>query len=194
VLPLRPQDMAQHRYSLPLVVAKGLPVGGDEQQGRDYRAPTAATSLHLVLQPFVHVGRVRHPEGDGIGEMSVAYKDGDLPAVGQMHPVGACLYLQVAAHLLVGEDGEANALRCHDLQRLVVHRHLRQPHPLRLVAEAVRETGDTPTNLADFVTAAGQRQDGVVDRLGQPVADGVDFPIPSLGGDDALVGSVGVPV
>jgi hypothetical protein len=62
----------------------------------------------------------------------------------------------------------------------------------RLVAEAVFETGNAPAYLANFIAAAGQRQDGVMHRLGQSVAGGVSLPVPPFGGDDTLVGGVGV--
>jgi hypothetical protein len=54
------------------------------------------------------------------------------------------------------------------------------------------EAGDAPPDLADLVAGASQGQDGVVDRLGQPVADGVSLSIALLGGDDARVGVVGI--
>jgi hypothetical protein len=60
------------------------------------------------------------------------------------------------------------------------------------MAEAVGETGDAPADLADFIPTAGQGEDGVVDRLGEAIADAVGLVDGALVGDDALVGVVGV--
>ncbi len=181
------KDPAQHRHPLPVVMAEGLPVGGDEQE-----PVPAASPLHLLPQPIVDVGRIRHPEGERIRQMPVAHEGDDLPTARQPDAIRPRPRPQIATHLLVREDGEANALRRHDLQRLVIHRHLREPHPVRAMAEAVGKAGDAPAHLADLIAAAGQWQDRVVDRLGQAIANAVDPPVIPLGGDDALVGGVGV--
>ena len=68
------------------------------------------------------------------------------------------------------EDRERDPLRGQRLQRRDVDGGLRQPHPLRLAAEAMLEVADAPAHLRPLVAVVGQRQDDVVVGLGDGAA------------------------
>ena len=55
--------------------------------------------------------------------------------------------------LMRGQDREPNPGHGQDIERLLVHRRLRQPHALRLTTEAAPEIRDAPADFRFFVAA-----------------------------------------
>jgi hypothetical protein len=68
------------------------------------------------------------------------------------------------------QDGELDSRFRQYLERLRVHRRLRQPHAFRVAAEACAEVVDAPAHLRDFVAPARERHDHVVVDLRDGVA------------------------
>ena len=73
------------------------------------------------------------------------------------------------------------------IERLQIDGGLGEPHALRWMTEAVGEIGQPPVNLRAFVARRGKRQNGVVVRLRQRVADAVALAVAPVGIHDALV-------
>ena len=135
-------------------------------------------------------------EGDRMGDRAVVEEERERPAGGPGPPVGATRVdpppptschspsgsAPHPARLLGRQDGEGHAVVGEDLERLLVHRGLRQPHPFRLAPEAVAEVGEAPPHLGDLVAPGGEGQDQVVVRLG----DGV--PVTAPGRDAGPIG------
>ena len=66
---------------------------------------------------------------------------------------------------------------------------LRQPHPARAPPEADLEVAQAPADLGPPVGGGGQRQDGVVERLGQAVGPAIAVDEAAVGDRVALVGA-----
>jgi len=75
-----------------------------------------------------------------------------------------------ARRLVRRQDREPHAGLREHLERLVVHRRLGQPEPLRHAAEARAEVVEPPAHLGDLVAPARQRHDHVVVDLRDGVA------------------------
>jgi hypothetical protein len=94
-----------------------------------------------------------------------------------------------------GENGVDDVVLGQHLQGLHIDGRLRQPHPLRLAAEAVHEIAYAPDHLVFFVARTGQGHDDMVVGLSQgravPVEELHALPV---GVDDPPVGFRPVPL
>ena len=93
-----------------------------------------------------------------------------------------------AGGLVWPEDGEAEAVLRHNVQRFQVDGGLREPHALRLPAEPMDEVGLAPQDLRPFVAPVREGEDGVVVGLchSRAVITEVGHRSP-IGGDDRLI-------
>ena len=165
-----------------VVVAEGLPVGGDggDTVGRDRRGQALDQTLG---------GHGAQAEGEVVRRGAVVEDEVDRarpvggvdPAVGAMHvdgagadvvPLGVVLGLEGAdcGRLVGRQDGEAHALFGEHAQHVVVHRGLGEPDALGVAAEAVAEVGEAPAHLRARVALVGEGEDQVVVGLGDRAA------------------------
>jgi hypothetical protein len=80
------------------------------------------------------------------------------------------------------QDRELHSRVGENLERLVVHRGLGQPHALGVAFKPLLKIPAPPPDLRDLVTPRGEREDHVIVDLG----DGV--PVAAVGLDAATVG------
>ena len=171
------------------MVAERLPVRRD---GREVRAHRGSTRGQDPLHPeagVAHQRAERHVVRQGA---VVGYQRDRPPAAGPIppgHPVG-----RRPAHLVRRQNCEGDPLFGQDVQGLVVHRRLGEPHPGGLPAEPASEIGDAPAHLGRFVAPRSERHDDVVVRHRDRVAVPEPFHAGAVGGENALIGSRGVPL
>ena len=125
----------------------------------------ASADLLEVLGVEPEIGRGFLPEDDRPGAERVALISRSLWE----------RYYEADPGLVGSEDGEVDPQLRQNFQGLQVHRRLREPHALRLPAEAVLEVSQAPVSLGVLVPAAGQGEDHVVVSLGQGRAVAGEF-------------------
>ncbi len=154
---------APHQAVGEVVAAVQKPVEGDGPRARavveKHRDAAPGFQLHQVGARGVDAGVGRLLPADrrrGFGRLVAIGFELELRLVGQRtHPRA----------LARRKHREQNAVLRQQLQRLAVHRRLRQPHAFRLAPEARLEIGDAPANLRRPVAGRGQRHDHVVVNL-----------------------------
>ena len=140
-----------------MVMAVGLAVGGDRNQlPLGQRCRSRQRSTH----PLVSVTHQR-PEGDIVRHRAVVHEERNG------FPAGAAVQTRragsgSAGYLVWCQDREANAFACENLERLLIHRRFRQPHPLRFPAEPAAEIGDAPAHLGHLLPLGTERENRVV--------------------------------
>src|SRR3989442_16010414 len=103
--------------------------------------------------------------------MLVRYQGTAYPWVGVM-PARASASRH-ALDMVRRQNGEADPLGGQHVERLVVHRRLRQPHPLGLAPEAPAKVSDSPAHFGLLVPSGAERKDRVMVRHRDGVADAI---------------------
>ena len=147
-------EVGQHggkgSLSAPVVVAVGLAIGGDGEEMRS--GPTGWRSSRG--HPFRPQRRIpgERAEGDVVRGGAVVQEQGDRAAAAR--PVQARQTVRGRCDDLArAEDRERDALGREDVQRLVVHRRLGEPHARRISSEPPLEIRDAPSHLGTLVAA-----------------------------------------
>jgi len=161
------ERVGEGHLPVPMVVSVGLAIGGDVVQGT--RSSNPSTGVDKPSSQSVSVAQ-EPLEGHGPGEPPVIEEGGDATPrrkrdpvdTGRIHPlppyVDPAFPIRMADRLgLAGrQDGKADSRLGHELQRLHVHRRLREPHPLGKPAEAGLEVPDAPEDLGSLVATVRQ--------------------------------------
>ena len=150
--------------ALPVMVPERLAVGGN----RDKFGTIACG------EPLDPRGGIAHQgsEGHVVRERTVIEEQGDATAAGGAMPAGAPARRHTL-DLVRRQNGEADPLGGQHVERLVVHRRLRQPHPLRLAPEPPAKVGDSPAHFGLLVPSGAERKDRVMVRHRDGVADAI---------------------
>ena len=169
-----PLDLVQRRGKrhVPefLVVAVGLPVGGDVHELRPV-AVVAEASQKPRGEPLPGIQEVF--EGDGARDRPVVEEEVDAPSGREVAEIGAGRVdvrlgplirsdLPEPRRLVRRQDGELDVEFRQDVERLQVHRRLGEPHPLGEALKALPEVRDAPDDLRPLVPRVRQRHDHVV--------------------------------
>ena len=78
--------------------------------------------------------------------------------------------LPYALRLIGRQDHVSDAMLRHQFQRLDVNSRFRQPHTFRIAAKTRFEIGDAPEDFRFLVAAVRQRQNRMMERLGDRIA------------------------
>ena len=170
------ERVGEGHVAVAVMVAVGLAVGGDVDELR-MRAPFAERAEEAMRE--VLAAREQPLEGDGARDRAVVEEDVDATA-----PTADCSDTASSDRWRRSARSsrprrsrrqrraccgsrivKRDPLRGQRFERVDVDRRLRQPHPLRLAAEAVLEVADAPAHLRALVARVRQRQDHVVVRL-----------------------------
>jgi len=178
----RAQREGQRHLAEAVVVAVGLAVAGDGQDGRrprllervpqarreagavgEKRAEGDLARQRLVAEDHVH---------DGVWRKHAAVEAPRVERLGRDRPPGLRPGAERpdAARLVRGEHGEADAGLGERGQAGPIDRHLRQPHALGRTAEAVLEVAPAPDHLGAHVSRRREGQDRVPPGLRPGVA------------------------
>ena len=178
----RAQREGQRHLAEAVVVAVGLAVAGDGQDGRrprllergsqarreagavgEERAEGDLARQRLVAEDHVH---------DGVRRKHAAVEAPRVERLGRDRPPGLRPGAERpdAARLVRGEHGEADAGLGERGQAGPIDRHLRQPHALGRTAEAVLEVAPAPDHLGAHVARRREGQDRVPPGLRPGVA------------------------
>ena len=153
-------------------------LAGDRLEGQGVGQPAV---VHDEVDPKILLPGMDEAVGDPGVDGMVAVDRRPLPVGhGGQRAAGPPGQGPDGRHLAGGQDREPHALLGQDGQHRPVDRRLRQPHARGGAPEAVAEVGQAPADLGADVALVGQRQDHVVEGLG-------DGSAPGLGGPDPVV-------
>ena len=148
--------------------AVGLVARGRVARGRG-RGGAAQPWLDAVAGEAVGVGGRLRLERDRRRQPRVVERDDDRDPAAQLDAIWPAAVDRVGG-LPRGEDRGLDALRGGDPERREVDRGLRQPQAARPPSEPQLELAQPPANLGSPVRGRGERQDRVVEGLGDRVA------------------------
>ena len=152
-----------------LVVAVELAVGGDHERRRGVVVEGVGQSRrNAFAREPVRVGGRGGLERDRPREVAVVEHRGDVAAATHVHAVGPPRVDVGRVSLPWRQDHDPHARLRRDPQRGQVDGGLGQPHRGRLAAEAVGEVPEAPHDLGPPVGERRERQDRVVEALGDP--------------------------
>ena len=159
-----------------LMVAVEFAIGRDQGEWRraggcvTRRGEEAAQTWgHPLAGEVVGVGRRLRLERDRRRQPRVVERDDDRGPAAQLDAVRTAAVDRVGG-LPRGKDRGLDALRGGDAERRKVDRGLRQPQAARPPSEPQLELAQAPANLGSPVRGGRERQDRVVEGLGDRVA------------------------
>ena len=165
------------------MVAVQLAVGRDHHERRLVIGERPGRQARL--EPFpgeaVGIGRGVRLERDGGRQVRVVQRHQDVVAVAELDAVGPARLDVRLADLPGREDRRADAGFGEHPEGRQVDRGLGQPHPRGRPPEAHLEVAHAPADLGPPVGRGGERQDRMMERLGDPVD-------PPVTGDERPVG------
>ena len=145
-----------------VIAAVGL-AGGRARGPRRVQARQDA-----LAREAIGVGRRGRLERHRARQVAVVEHDRDVAAAADVHPVGPAGVEVLDVRLPRGEDRRRDPGLRQRGQRREVHRGLGQPHRRRPASEPHLEVAGPPQDLRPPVVRGRERQDRVVESLGDP--------------------------
>ena len=173
----RGDEAVEEQVAERLVVAVELAVARDDEHRCApvvQRAPEARRDA--LAREAVRVGRHRRLEGDRRRQVGVVEQHRDVAPAAHVDAVRLAVVQVVRLGLPRREDRRLDARLGHEAQRREVDRRLREPHRPRRPPEAVLEVAQAPQDLGPAVVERRERQDRVVEGLGDARAAGRTAP------------------